>query len=166
MEGEKDVGEVIDDYRSVSIDIDPTTQKAVIAFVKYNFQNKVWTTWMARKKTSGWKVSKITEGLYKISLHVSGDGTIYIMGEKLSDPALTVEKGWSNPDTRMVVMVSVDDGLTFNEILLSKAIEGLHWFPSLPKTVAPSQITAPFYMYMTGNNDSSTVTFGRLPITK
>ena len=157
LEGEKNASIIVEDYRSVSMAIDPTTNNPVIAFVKYHLAEKKWTTWIAERVNGRWEKSFVTETLYKMALYISNDGERYILGEKLIDPSFSVEEGWSNSGTSIVLLKSHDFDNGFVQELLSPEMEGPHWYPSLPKQSSFSNgyMTFPVGLYMTGNKDGS-----------
>lgn len=156
LEGVKDAKRATSDYRSVSIEIDPTANTPVIAYLKYHFDEHKWTTWIAKKNGSGWSKKKVAEGIYKLSLYISKKGIYYLLGERLSDEHLSVEDGWSNSETRISILRSTDGGESFSEQILPSSASGPHWFPSLPKRISPFDTTLPVGMYMSGSINGQT----------
>ena len=163
LEGVKESDLATNYYRSLSITIESKTDNPIVGYTEYHLKKQKWSTWLNKQIDGEWTKSIIAEGLYKISLYSALNDTLYILGEKLLDPNAGIEEGWSNPNTKMVLLSSKNNS-KFIEDILSNSSLGPHWYPSLLKpSSSVGNLTAPYGLYMSNNQDGlSNVTLTKL----
>jgi hypothetical protein len=152
IRGQKEIIDINYDFRSVSLSVNPQTNSPSIGYTFYDINKKNWKTHIIKEEFSGWKDRFVADDLYKISYMNHGEGE-YLIGEKLYDLNSSVEQGWSNNNTT-IVLRRIENNGSYENIFESDNTGEPAWYPSFPKdynTKNKPKIAS----YMIGNIEGS-----------